>query len=78
MPERFTIVITSDRYGNETSGMELERALVAEVDDLAIDLRGGPSATEDELIAVGADADALLVRTRGAITRRVLANLPRC
>ena len=77
MPTPVTVVVTSDRYGNETSGLETERALVAEVDDLAIDLRGAPSTTEDELIAAGADADALLVSTREAVTRRVLANLPR-
>ena len=78
MPQSFTVVVTSDRYGNETNGLELERALLAEVDDLTIDLRGMACSTEEELIARGAEADALLVSTREAITRRVLANLPRC
>ncbi len=76
-PTPVTVVVTSDRYGNESSGLEMERALVAGVTDLAIDLRGAPSTTEDELIAAGAPADALLVSTREAVTRRVLANLPR-
>jgi D-3-phosphoglycerate dehydrogenase len=78
MPDRVTVVVTSDRYGSETSGLEMERALVAEVDDLDVDLRGAPAATEDDLIAVAAEADALLVSTREAVTRRVVANLPRC
>lgn len=78
MPERFTVVITSDRYGNETSGLEMERELVAGVTDLTIDLRGAPAIDEDHLIEAAAEADALLVSTREAITRRVLANLPRC
>ena len=78
MPTPVTVVVTSDRYGSETSGLEMERALVAGVEDLAIDLRGAPAATEDELIAAGAEADALLVSTREAVTRRVVANLPRC
>ncbi|MDP9364979.1 MAG: C-terminal binding protein [Chloroflexota bacterium] len=77
MPTPVTVVVTSDRYGNETSGLETERALAAAATDLAIDLRGAPSTTEDELIAAGAEADALLVSTREAVTRRVLEHLPR-
>ncbi|MGI9252280.1 MAG: C-terminal binding protein [Thermomicrobiales bacterium] len=77
MAQRFTVVVTSDRYGNETEGLEMERAVVDEITDLDIDLQGRPSASEDELIAAGADADALCVSTREAVTRRVLENLPR-
>lgn len=77
MSERLTVVVTSDRYGNETQGLELERELVAAIHDLQIDLLGRPSTSEDELIAAGADADALCVSTREAVTRRVLENLPR-
>ena len=76
MAKTFTVVVTSDRYGNETEGLEIEQALVDEITDLQIDLLGRPSATEDELIAAGADADALCVSTREAVTRRVLENLP--
>lgn len=77
MPDRYTVVITSDRYGHETSGLEFEREMVAAVDDLEIDLRGAPSTTEAELIAAGRDADALLVSTREAVTREVLSHLTR-
>lgn len=76
MATTFTVVVTSDRYGNETEGLEIEQALVDEITDLQINLLGRPSATEDELIAAGADADALCVSTREAVTRRVLENLP--
>ncbi len=72
----FTVVVTSDRYGNETEGLEIEQALVDEITDLDITLLGRPSATEDELIEAGRDADALCVSTREAVTRRVLENLP--
>lgn len=77
MPPRYTVLVTSDRYGNETDGLKMELALLAGVDDLDINLRGMVCQTEDELIAAGADADALLVSTREAVTRRVVENLPR-
>ena len=77
MAQKFTVVVTSDRYGNETEGLEMEFAVIDEVDDLEIDLRGRPSTSEDELIAAGRDADAMCVSTREAVTRRVLENLPR-
>ncbi len=77
MPPRYTVLVTSDRYGNETDGLTMEREIVAGLDDIEIDLRGMVCATEEELIAAGANADALLVSTREAVTRRVLENLPR-
>src|SRR5829696_2711183 len=73
----FTVVVTSDRYGNETHGLELERELAAGATDLDVTLLGRASTSEDELIRAGQDADALLVSTREAITRRVLENIPR-
>src|ERR671916_2476139 len=72
------VVVTSDRYGNETHGLELERELAAGVTDLDVTLVGRASTSEDELIRAGQDADALLVSTREAVTRRVLEPLPRC
>jgi len=72
-----TVVVTSDRYGNETHGLELERELAAGVTDLDVTLLGRASTSEDELIRAGQDADALLVSTREAVTRRVLENIPR-
>jgi D-3-phosphoglycerate dehydrogenase len=74
---KFNVVVTSDRYGNETHGLELEQELVAAVTDLEVTLQGRASTTEDELIRVAQDADAMLVSTREAITRRVLENIPR-
>jgi D-3-phosphoglycerate dehydrogenase len=73
----FNVVITSDRYGNETHGLELEQELIAAVTDLDVTLQGLASTSEDELIRAGQDADALLVSTREAVTRRVLENIPR-
>ena len=76
-PVKFTVIVTSDRYGNETRGLELEQELAAAVTDLDVTLLGRASTTEDELIRVAQDADAMLVSTREAITRRVLENIPR-
>ena len=73
----FTVVVTSDRYGNETTGLDMEQAALADVQDMVVDLRGAPCATEADLIAAGAEADALLVSTRENITRHVLAHMPR-
>ncbi|MBA3450495.1 MAG: C-terminal binding protein [Chloroflexia bacterium] len=75
--QQFTVIVTSNRYGNETRGLELEQELVAAVDDLDLRLFSRPGATEDELIAAAQDADAMLVSTREAVTRRVLENIPR-
>jgi D-3-phosphoglycerate dehydrogenase len=77
MGEPFTVIVTSDRYGNETQGLELEQEIVADITDLPLRLLGRPSTNEDELIEVARDADAMLVSTREAITRRVLENIPR-
>jgi D-3-phosphoglycerate dehydrogenase len=73
----FNVIVTSDRYGNETHGLELEQELAAQVTDLDIRLAGRASTSEDELIRAGEDADALLVSTREAVTRRVLESIPR-
>lgn len=67
-----TIVVTSNRYG-----FEVEDEVLREVKDLDIELRARVCTTEEEVIAAGYDADAMLVSTREAITRRVLEALPR-
>ena len=57
-PSTFTVIVTSDRYGNETHGLELEQELAAAVTDLDVTLLGRASTTEDELIRVAQDAIA--------------------
>jgi D-3-phosphoglycerate dehydrogenase len=74
---QFTVIVTSDRYGNETWGLELEQKLAAEVTDMDIRLLSRASVSEDDLIRAARDADALLVSTREAVTRRVLERIPR-
>lgn len=76
MTKDVTIVITSDRYGADSSGLERERALLELFPDLNVDLRGEPSSSEEELITIGQYADALLVSTREAVTRRVCESVP--
>lgn len=71
MPQRFRMVVTSDRYD-----FSVEHEMAAQSPDLEIDLAGIPCATEDELIAAGAEADALLPSTREAITASLLDHLP--
>ena len=73
---KYTVVVTSDRYGNETYGLELEKDIIAAVTDLDVSLVSRPGVTEDALIEAATGADALLVSTREAITRRVLENAP--
>lgn len=73
----FTVVVTSDRYGADSAGLDRERRLLDQFPDLTIEVRGEPSSSEDELIEIGHRADAILVSTREAITRRVCENIPR-
>jgi D-3-phosphoglycerate dehydrogenase len=75
--ESYTVVVTSDRYGNELWGLEMEQELVKAVTDLDITLLSRASISEEDLIRVGQEADAMLVSTREAVTRRVLENIPR-
>jgi D-3-phosphoglycerate dehydrogenase / 2-oxoglutarate reductase len=70
------VVVTSDRYGSETTGLALEREMASTFPDLDINLVGAPARTENDLIQVAQDADALLVSTRESVTRRVLENIP--
>jgi D-3-phosphoglycerate dehydrogenase len=74
--DKYTIVVTSDRYGNERGGLEFEQELIDTVEDLDLTLSSRACITEDALISAAQGADALLVSTREAITRRVLENIP--
>ena len=69
----YTIAVTSSRYD-----LEWEAKQLAALEDMQIELRAGPCPTEDDLIALARDADAVLISSREPITRRVVENLPRC
>ena len=75
MPGRFVIVSTSSRYDFDIEEAMLREPAYAGLD---ADLRAAVCVTEDDVIAAGAEADALLVSTREGISRRVLERLPRC
>jgi D-3-phosphoglycerate dehydrogenase / 2-oxoglutarate reductase len=77
MPPTFTAIVTSERYGSSNVSLEPERELARQFSDITIDLRGKPARTEDDLIAMGQEADALLLSTRDAVTRRVCEQIPR-
>jgi D-3-phosphoglycerate dehydrogenase len=69
----YTIAVTSNRYD-----LEWEAGELAALEDMLIELRTGVCPTEDDLIALARDADAVLISSREPITRRIVENLPRC
>ena len=71
--KRFTVVSTSSRYD-----FDFEREMLTRAKDLEIELRAAVCNSEDDIIAAGRDADAMLASTREAFTRRVIERLPRC
>ena len=77
MTQRWTIIVTSERYGSADTDLETERALARQFPDIDVTVRGEPVTTEDALIDVAREADALLLSTRDAVTRRVCENIPR-
>src|SRR5687767_13095965 len=72
-----TVVVTSDRYGNETHGLELERVLAAMVPDLDVELLVRAGTTVHVLSRAAQGGAALLTSTREAATGSVLENIPR-
>jgi D-3-phosphoglycerate dehydrogenase / 2-oxoglutarate reductase len=70
---RFRLVIASDRYE-----LEWEASAIAQVPDMDFELSGGAVETEDDLISIARNADALLISSREAITAHVLSNLSNC
>src|SRR4051794_4816919 len=70
---RYRMVIASDRYEFDWEANEL-----AEIQDMELDLSGGAVETEDELISIAHEADALLISSREAINSHVLTNLTKC
>jgi len=77
MPTKYTAIITSDRYGSDATDLDPERALARQFADIELDLRSEPGRTEDDLIALGQEADALLLSTREAVTRTLVERIPR-
>src|SRR5688500_17911553 len=71
------VVVTSDRYGHETHGLELERVLAASDTCLEFTLGWRARTSEDERIRAAQYASAVPGGTREAVTRRVRANIPR-
>jgi D-3-phosphoglycerate dehydrogenase / 2-oxoglutarate reductase len=70
---RFRLVIASDRYE-----LEWEASAIAQVHDMDFELSGGAVETEDDLISIAHNADALLISSRESITAHVLSNLSNC
>lgn len=77
MPDKFTLVVTSDRYGDGIANLETERRIIAEFPDIDAHIYGSTASTEEELVSIGQEADALLCSTRDVISRSLLANIPR-
>jgi D-3-phosphoglycerate dehydrogenase len=77
MSSKFTLVVTSDRYGDGVANLESERQIIAEFPDIDAHIYGSTANTEDEFIALGQEADCLLCSTRDVISRRVLSSAPR-
>lgn len=71
--DRFLIVTTSDRYD-----LDWERATLASITDIQIDLLPGAPEGEAELISLGRDAHALLISSRESVSRHVVESLRNC
>ncbi|MBA3275214.1 MAG: C-terminal binding protein [Chloroflexia bacterium] len=77
MPIAFTVIVTSDRYGTDSSDFARERELLQDFPDIEVELIGEPGRSEEHLIAMGQRADALMLSTRDPVSRRVCESIPR-
>ena len=77
MSNQYTLVVTSDRYGDGVANLESERQIIAEFPDITAEIYGSTANQEDEFIKLGQTADGLLCSTRDVISRYVLSNAPR-
>jgi D-3-phosphoglycerate dehydrogenase len=77
MPQKYTLIVTSDRYGDGVANLEPERHVIAQFPDIEAEIYGSTGRSEDELIEIGQSADAILVSTRDVISRRLLESAPR-
>ena len=76
MPKQVTVIVTSDRYGGASADFEIEREVLSMYPDLDVDLRGASPSSTADLIALGANAEALLLSTRQAVTRELVSSVP--
>jgi D-3-phosphoglycerate dehydrogenase len=70
---KYVVAINSDRYK-----IDWEASALASLPDLEIDLHSAPCITEDDVISLAKDADAVIISTRTPITRHVVEHLPHC
>lgn len=77
MPQTFTAVITSDRYSDTTTSFEPEQAILAEYPEIDVKLRVEHLGSEDDLVRLGNEADALFLSTRDAVPRSALEQMKR-
>ncbi|MBA2470512.1 MAG: C-terminal binding protein [Chloroflexia bacterium] len=77
MTTAFTVIVTSDRYGTDSSDFARERELLQDFPDIEVELVGEPGRSEEHLIAMGQRADALMLSTRDPVSRRVCESVPR-
>lgn len=75
MPQSFTAVITSDRYSDTSTTFEPEREILAAYPDVDVELRVEHLDTEDDLVRLGNEADALFLSTRDAVPRSALERM---
>ncbi len=71
----FKIVLTSDRYNNEVDSLALEYQLLADNNDLEIELQTVPGEDMEEVIAASDGAAVLMASTRESFSRDVLERL---
>lgn len=77
MSNAFTVIVTADRYGAASGDFSREHELLQQFPELDVEIFGKPGNTEEHLIAMGRQANALILSTRDPVTRHVCENIPR-
>jgi len=77
MPQRFTVIVTSDRYAAENNDFSVERALLEPFTDIEVELLAAPGTTEEHVVEMGQRADALVFSTGNPVTRSMCEQIPR-
>ncbi|HEU0164839.1 MAG TPA: C-terminal binding protein, partial [Thermomicrobiales bacterium] len=65
------------RYGGGSPDFAIEREVLAGYPDLDVELLGAEPDSAADMIALGQTADAMLLSTRDAVTRKVVSRIPR-